>query len=95
MRFSRCYRENYPSCDIPASLRDLEIMIPGIEKKSMFTLRYIDYMGQSNGLTAFKQIDRNPREILVRHEKAFDSPKRYDWDPVSHTWKDTTLGGEK
>ncbi|MEI7493634.1 MAG: serine protease [Alphaproteobacteria bacterium] len=77
------------------TLKDLEIMIPGIEKKSMFTLRYIDYMGQSNGLTAFKQIDRNPREILVRHEKAFDSPKRYDWDPVSHTWKDTTLGGEK
>jgi hypothetical protein len=69
-------------------------MIPGIEKKSMFTLRYIDFFGKEDYLTAFKQVDRTPREILVRYE-AFDTPKRYDWNPTNHIWKDTTLGEEK
>lgn len=77
------------------SLKILEEMIPAIEKKSMFTLGYVDFMGQSYGLSAFKQVDRNPREIMIRYEKAFDTPKRYDWDPINHTWKDTTLGSEK
>jgi S1-C subfamily serine protease len=77
------------------SLKTLEAMIPAIEKKSMFTLRYVDFMGQHSGLSAFKQVDRNPREIMIRYEKAFDTPKRYDWDPVNHTWKDTTLGVAK
>ncbi|MEI6628286.1 MAG: S1C family serine protease [Alphaproteobacteria bacterium] len=73
------------------SLKELEERIPSIEKKSMFTLRYIDYIGQNNGLTAFKQVDRNPREILVRYEKAFDTPKTYTWDATSHNWKDQTI----
>lgn len=77
------------------SLEDLESMIPEIEKKSMFTLRYIDFFGKEDYLTAFKQIDRNPREILVHYEKAFDTPKRYDWDPTKHIWKDTALSKEK
>lgn len=77
------------------SLKTLEAMIPAIEKKSMFTLRYVDFMGQPNGLSAFKQVDHNPREIMIRYEKAFDTPKRYDWDPATHTWKDTTLGISK
>lgn len=77
------------------SLKTLEAMIPEIEKKTMFTLRYIDFMGNSNGLSEFSEIDRNPREIMVRYEKAFDTPKRYDWDPVKHTWEDTTLGRDK
>lgn len=75
------------------SLKTLEAMIPTIEKKSMFTLRYVDFMGQASGLSAFKQVDRNPREIMIRYEKAFDTPKRYDWDPANHTWKDITLEG--
>ena len=77
------------------TLKDLEMMIPSIEKKSMFTLRYIDLMGKGDFLTAFKQVDRNPREIMIRYEKAFDTAKRYDWNSVSHTWKDTNLGSEK
>lgn len=77
------------------TLEALEAMIPGIEKKPMFTLRYVDFFGKEDYLTAFKQVDRTPREILVRYEKAFDTPKRYDWNPANHTWKDTTLGGEK
>lgn len=77
------------------NLKDLETIIPTIEKKSMFTLRYLDLMGKNSNFAEFQLVDRTPREILVRHEKAFDTPKRYDWDPVNHTWKDTTLGSEK
>lgn len=73
-------------------LNDLEKLIPRIEKKSMFTLRYIDFYGQEDFLTAFKKVDRNPQEIMVRYEKTFDTAKRFDWDPKSHTWKDTSLG---
>ena len=77
------------------SLKTLEAMIPEIEKKTMFTLRYIDFMGQSNGMSVFREIDRNPREIMIRYEQVFDTPKRYVWDPVKHTWEDTTLGSDK
>lgn len=73
------------------SLKELESMIPDIRKKSLFTLRYIDYMGQNSGLTNFKQVDRNPREIIVRYDKAFDTPKLYEWDKNTHVWKDTVL----
>ena len=77
------------------SLKDLEAMIPEIEKKSVFTLRYIDFFGRDDFLNLFKQVDHNPREIMVRYEKAFDTPKRFDWDPKTYVWNDTSLGGKK
>ena len=68
-----------------SSLDDLQKIIPELNKKKTFTVRFIDYQG-SMGLGSFSSMDRQERMAIITYEGKFDSPKMYTFNDKSLEW---------
>lgn len=68
-----------------SSLDDLKKIIPELNKKKTFTVRFIDYQG-SMGLGSFSSMDRQERMAIITYEGKFDSPKLYTFNDKALEW---------
>lgn len=68
-----------------SSLEDLKKIIPELNKKKTFTVRFIDYQG-SMGLGSFSSMDRQERMAIITYEGKFDSPKLYTFNDKTLEW---------
>ncbi len=68
-----------------SSLEDLKKIIPELNKKKTFTVRFVDYQG-SMGLGSFSSMDRQERMAIITYEGKFDSPKLYTFNDKTLEW---------
>ena len=68
-----------------SSLEELQKIIPELNKKKTFTVRFVDYQG-SIGLGSFSSMDRQERMAIITYEGKFDSPKLYTFNDKSLEW---------
>lgn len=67
------------------SLDDLIKVIPDLNKKKTFSVRFIDYSG-SLGLGNFSSMDRQERMAIITYQGKFDSPKTYTFNDKTLEW---------
>ncbi len=68
-----------------STLEDLQKIIPELDKKKTFTVRFVDYQG-SMGLGSFSSMDRQERMAIITYEGKFDSPKLYTFNDKTLEW---------
>ncbi len=68
-----------------STLEDLQKIIPELNKKKTFTVRFVDYQG-SMGLGSFSSMDRQERMAIITYEGKFDSPKLYTFNDKTLEW---------
>ena len=74
------------------NLADLEKLIPELLTKKMFSIKFIDFLGQQSfGQTV--SADRQERFLILKYDSKFDNPKAFSFNRKTLEWDIKELKG--
>lgn len=72
------------------TLDDLKRIMPQLKKETIFTVTYVDYMGEST-FGGNVSADRQERFVIVKYDNRFDTPKSFVFNKKTLQWDVATL----